>query len=334
MRSPLRTLLLTALIGTLSATLAPLSHAAAPPWDANLVNLRAHTLAPGVVAMLPADAEVNGPKGVPLATTSGIVVGTRASLVIDTMVNQRLAQQVLRQAQAMGAGKPTYALNTSYHGDHSFGNMYFPKSTLVIQHEVAQAYIAQHLEKDKQFMVGAFGAGRGIEAIRARPADLLIPKGGRLQLDLGDKRVEIHDFGFAQTGGDLWVWLPQEKVLFAGNPVISEQPSLPWLLDGQVLATLATLERVRDFLPADARIVPGHGRVMGKAGLDWHIAYLAALRDQTRAALAKGLSLEATVAAVDPPEFQGYALHGWIHKMVNVPAAYRELQSPASASAR
>ena len=40
------------------------------------------------------------------------------------------------------------------------------------------------------------------------------------------------------------------------------------------------------------------------------------------------------MAAVDLPEFQGYALHGWIHKMVNVPAAYRELQGPASASAR
>lgn len=297
-----------------------------PVWDANKVQLQRRELGRGVYAMIPAGADELAPKGVPLATTSGIVVGSRASLVIDTMLNQRLADMVLTEVKALAGGAPTYAVNTSYHGDHSFGNHLLPPSTVLIQHEATKTYVEAHFAEDVQFMLGAFGKGRGIEAARARTGDILVPKGGALTLDLGGKRVEIRDFGFAQTGGDLWVWVPEDKVLFAGNPVIAEPPSIPWLLDGNLVETLATMQRVRAFLPADATIVPGHGRPIAKAGLDWHIEYLTALRDQTRAAIAKGATLEQAVAEVEVPRAASYAIYGWVHKQINVPAAYEELK--------
>ena len=55
-------------------------------------------------------------------------------------------------------------------------------------------------------MIKNFGAGRGIEPIEARTGDVLVPPGGKLSIVLGGKTVEIIDFGFAQTGGDLFVW--------------------------------------------------------------------------------------------------------------------------------
>lgn len=297
-----------------------------PVWDANTVQLQPQRLSPGVYALVAAGADTLAPKGVPLATTSGIVVGSRASLVIDTMLNRRLADVVLKEVRALTGGLPTYAVNTSYHGDHSYGNHFFPQTTFVIQHEATKTYVGAHFDDDVKFMLGAFGKGRGIEQARARSGDILVPKGGGLQLDLGGRTVEIRDFGFAQTGGDLWVWLPQDKVLFAGNPVIAEQPSIPWLLDGHLQESLDTLTRVRDFLPADATVVPGHGRPIPKAGLDWHIAYLTLLRDRTRAAIARGATLEQAVAEVEVKDAQPYAIYAWVHKQINVPAAYRELQ--------
>jgi len=48
--------------------------------------------------------------------------------------------------------------------------------------------------------------------------------------------------------------------MWGGNPVIAAKPALPWLLDGHLVETLETMTRVYDFPPADARIVPGHGR--------------------------------------------------------------------------
>ena len=155
--------------------------------------------------------------------------------------------------------------------------------------------------------------------------DLVNALSGKLVLDLGGRQVEIHDFGFAQTGGDLFIWDPQSKTLWAGSPVIAAKPALPWLLDGKLLQTPATLKQVYDFLPADATIVPGHGVPMPREGLRWHLDYLQAVQSGVNEALARGLSLEQTVAELKMPQFRGYQLFDWVHPGLNVPAAYRDL---------
>jgi cyclase len=181
------------------------------------------------------------------------------------------------------------------------------------------------LSDDKAFMIKNFGTGRGIEEIKARTGDILVAPMATVSLDLGGKVVDVIDFGFAQTGGDLWVWEPQSKVMWAGNPLIAAKPALPWLLDGHLVATLDTLQRVYAFLPADARIIPGHGVAMTREDMKWHIDYLAAVQKNVQAAVDKGLTLEQTVAQTTMPEFGGYALFGWVHPGLNVPAAYRDL---------
>ena len=88
--------------------------------------------------------------------------------------------------------------------------------------------------------------------------------------------------------------------------MIASKPALPWLLDGHLVETLDP-KKVHAFLPADAKIVPSHGVAMQHEDLQWHIQYLETVQ---RAAM---------------PEFGGYALFGWGHPSLNVPAAYRDL---------
>lgn len=295
----------------------------------NSVVMQGRPLAPGVHVHLAADAGPINARGGAAATSGGLIVGTRGALLIETMLNQRLHDQVRALAAKEAGGLPLlYAVNTSSHGDHSFGNMYLPAGTRLVQHEQAARYIAGHLDQDKAFMLQYFGAGRGIEPIRAREPDILVPAGGRLVLDLGGRRVEIIDFGFAQTGGDLFVWEPDSRTLWAGNAVIASKPALPWLLDGHLVQTRATLQKVVDFLPAGATVVPGHGVPMDREGLRWHLDYLAAVEAGVKGALARGLSLEQTVAEVKLPEFRGYQLFDWVHPGLNVPAAYKDLARP------
>jgi cyclase len=310
----------------LSLAFSVATHAAEPIWDGNKVQMRSQQLAPGVYAHLPADAAYLNAKGGAAATSGGLIVGTRGALLIETMLNRRLHDQVRALASKEAAGLPLlYAINTSSHGDHSFGNMYLPPETRLVQHEQTARLIDTHLEQDKAFMLQNFGTGRGIESIRSREPDILVPAGGKLVLDLGGRRVEIHDFGFAQTGGDLFIWDPQSRTLWAGNPVIAAKPALPWLLDGKLVQTLATLQRVYDFLPVDATIVPGHGVPIPRAGLRWHLDYLQAVQSGVKDALARGLSLEQTVAELKMPEFRGYQLFDWVHPGLNIPAAYKDL---------
>lgn len=314
------------LAGMLTLAFSVPTLAADPIWDANRVTMQSQQLAPGVFAHLPADAAELNAKGGAAATSGGLIVGTRGALLIETMLNRRLHDQVRALATEKSAGLPLlYAVNTSSHGDHSFGNMFLPPETRLVQHEQTARFIASHLEQDKAFMLQNFGKGRGIEPIRAREPDIVIPAGGKLVLDLGGRQVEIHDFGFAQTGGDLFVWDPRSKTLWAGNPVIAAKPALPWLLDGKLVQTLETLQRVYDFLPPDATIVPGHGVPMPREGLRWHLDYLEAVQSGVKDALARGLSLEQTVAELKLPAFTGYQLFDWVHPGLNVPAAYRDL---------
>jgi glyoxylase-like metal-dependent hydrolase (beta-lactamase superfamily II) len=312
-------------IGALGITANGAAIAAEPIWDANKVDMRSEKLADGVFAFYASNAREVNAKGGAAATSGGLIVGTKGALLVESMLNKRLNQQVQDLSRKLG-GKPLiYAVNTSSHGDHSFGNMYLPASTRIVQHAQTSAFIAKHLAADKAFMIKNFGQGRGIEEIQARSADILVAPMSTVTLDLGGKAVDVIDFGFAQTGGDLWVWEPQSRVMWAGNPVIASKPALPWLLDGHLVATLDTLNRVYAFLPEDARIIPGHGVAITRADLKWHIDYLSAVRSGVQSAIDRGLTLEQTVQEVALPEFAGYALFGWVHPNLNVPAAYRDL---------
>ncbi len=311
-----------ALIVCLSA---PYVRAQEPVWDGNTVELVSEKIAEGVFAYYAKDAKVLERLGKPVATSGGFIVGKDKVFVIETMLNQRLFKQVESLVSKETKQPIALAINTSAHGDHSFGNMYLPKGTIVIQHQNTSRYIREHLEDDKAFMIKNFGTGRGIEPIQARIANVLVPTGGKLTLDLGGKLVDIIDFGFAQTGGDLFIWEPQSKTMWTGNPVIAVKPALPWLLDGHLLETLATLKTVYVFLPSDAKVVPGHGSLITREDIKWHIDYLETVKTQVKAAIDRGLSLEETVKTVSMPEFSGYALFGWVHPNLNVPAAYKDL---------
>jgi cyclase len=310
----------------LISTMSVAALAADPIWDGNKVTMLSQPLAPGAYAYVPADAAALNAKGGAAATSGGLIVGTRGAMLVETMLNRRLHDQVRALTAKAAGGLPLlYAVNTSSHGDHSFGNMFLPRETRLVQHEQAARFIGSHLEQDKAFMLQHFGKGRGIEPIRAREPDILVPSGGKLVLDLGGRQVEIHDFGFAQTGGDLFIWDLQSRTLWAGNAVIAAKPAIPWLLDGKLVQTLATLQKVYDFLPPDATIVPGHGVPMPREGLRWHLDYLSAVHSGVKDAIARGRTLEQTVAELKLPEYRGYALFDWLHPALNVPAAYRDL---------
>ena len=72
--------------------------------------------------------------------------------------------------------------------------------------------------------------------------------------------------------------------------------------------------------------MPGHGPVTNIETIKWNIDYLNTVEREVKGAIADGLSLEDTVARVKLPDFQGYALFDWVHRSLNVPAAYNDLK--------
>lgn len=297
-----------------------------PVWDGNTVVLESQELADGVFAVIPTGADEMAAAGYPIATSGGFVIGENGVLVIESMLNARLNAQLNDLIAAETSLPVLYLVNTSYHGDHSYGNQYVADEIVIIKHANAAAYADEYLEEDKAFMIQNFGEGRGIEEVVPTDADILVGEGGSLRVNLGGVAVDIRDYGFAQTGGDLFVSVQSANVLWTGNPIVAQAPAVPWLLSGHLVETRNTLQAVYEAFDAETKVVPGHGPVTDIAAIKWGVDYLMAIENEVSKAISDGLSLEETAASVQLPDFHGYALYGWVHPNMNVPAAYNDLK--------
>src|SRR5688500_15013475 len=68
-----------------------------------------------------------------LVPNVGIVVGTKAVLVIDTGMGRRNGETVLREVAKVGAGKPIYIVTTHVHPEHDMGAHAFPADSKLLR---------------------------------------------------------------------------------------------------------------------------------------------------------------------------------------------------------
>ena len=296
-------------------------------WTPNAIRLVSEELAPGVFAVYDDNAPEFEPMGLPLATSGGFVVGDDGVLLVETMINRQLLCQLEDLVREQTDLPILYAINTSYHGDHSYGNAFLPDEVDVVQHERTADFISMFFEEDVAFMEANFGTDQGLDEIVPVVPDIAVTDAG-WSVDLGGLTVEAQYHGFGQTDGDLFVYVPQAEVLWTGNPLIAEAPAIPWLLDGRGEDVAATLAAVQASLPAGAQVVPGHGGPTTVGGFDFSVDYLNTLLTEVQDAVDQGATVEETVAQVTMEAFQGYVLWGWVHDVVNVPNTHADLSTP------
>ena len=289
------------------------------PWDPAGMRMEARELAPGIYQVAASDVDEKDHTG----TNAGIIIGSRGVLVVESLINGDLASQLLAEIRKKTELPIQYLVNTSFHGDHVYGNFAFPESTEIIGHPVTKRYIAEKFEEDRAFMLSIMGKGRGLEAVVPRAPTRIVSD--KLELDLGDRMVEILHIGFAQTEGDLVIRLPKENIVFVGNMLQAPPPALPWLLEGRPAEAIETYQRLYDMIDDETVIVPGHGRPMRREHILFTIQYIRELVEKVQTAVDNGLSLEETVEAVTMEGYSSYSLFAFAHGQINVPAVYRDL---------
>jgi glyoxylase-like metal-dependent hydrolase (beta-lactamase superfamily II) len=107
-----------------------------------------------------------------------------------------------------------------------------------------------------------------------------------LNLKVGGREIQLHVLGRAHTNGDLFTYLPKEKVVASGDALIDW---MPFMNDGYPedwIHTLTALEKL-DF----ATIVPGHGDVRPKSHLAFFRGYFVDLIAAVKKASTEGASL-------------------------------------------
>ena len=119
-------------------------------------------------------------------------------------------------------------------------------------------------------------------------------------LRMGGRMIVISHPGAGHTAGDLMVWLPKERVLFAGDILIEDGVTM--VVDGSARELLRSLARIDSLRPRVA--VPGHGAVARNPTslVARTRSYIAGLAADMRVAVEKGVPMQRALASLPPPD--------------------------------
>jgi len=255
----------------------------------------------------------------------GIVIGERATLIVDTGLGERNGAIVLAEARKLSDNTEFVLTATHFHPEHDLGATAFPDDAKMVRWREQQAEAdetgAQTIERFKSFSPAV---AELLAGARFRPVDTQFDQ--EHTVDLGGVRVRLMGAGPNHTRGDTVMFVEGDRVLFTGDVVMGVFPSAS--AAGSVDKWLANLAAYDALEPAV--VVPAHGRLGGVEFVRSYRDYFSAVRERTRAAKSAGQALEAAQAALAPAiaaEFTGLApAAGSPTGRINaaIAAAYRE----------
>jgi glyoxylase-like metal-dependent hydrolase (beta-lactamase superfamily II) len=209
-------------------------------------------------------------------SNAGFVVTPGGVVVIDALGSPQLARELMAEIRRL-TGKPvTHVILTHYHADHIYGLQEFKRGgARIIAHRAATQYLHSDTAQAR-LAASRSDLAPWIDAqTRLVPADDWLD--GSQDLVVGGVRLVLAHVGPAHTPEDLVVYLPAEKVLFAGDIVFRGRiPFVGQANSGQWIKALNTV------LAYDAAVVvPGHGPLSTAARQDMELTrdYLSHLRE-------------------------------------------------------
>jgi cyclase len=255
------------------------------------LELAPHAFADGVYALM---------AGIPPKDNNGLITGRDAALVVDAGITPAISHQIQRLAAELTAKPVRYLVNTTYHGDHTFGNAAFPAEVVVVSSRRNKSEMSD-LAYEKEIRSANMYGDDGLldEVSQWRTPDVVFDS--YAEIDLGGRLVQLHHFGPGNGPGDTVVYVPDTRTAWTGN-FLCHAGTAHMLLQGGPEPYLASLRRMREALPDLDTIVPGHGPMGdGHAAIDALVGYLEVLHDEVAASVAAGRSLEETFAVCSNP---------------------------------
>jgi cyclase len=271
---------------------------------------------------------------------TAIIENDDGVMVVDTHSKPSAARVIVERLREMTSKPVRYVVNTHFHWDHWHGNEVYPAAyphaEIVTNQITREAMVRKGLKRiqDHVRTVPAEIAKLRAEAAAAPPdrrrtldADLRLAEAylaevkalkpalptiafeRTMTLYRRDREIELLHLGRAHTEGDVFVYLPREKVVITGDAVIGWTP---YMGDGYPEDWVSTLDRLAqlDF----THIIMGHGEVAGRDWLRTFRAYVHDMVEAVRQEVATGATLDevkqrvtARLAPVHERAFSAYA---------------------------
>jgi glyoxylase-like metal-dependent hydrolase (beta-lactamase superfamily II) len=237
--------------------------------------------------------------------TFGVIITSAGVVLLDPGGSFEGARQV-EQAIARITDKPVVLVINTGGQDHRWlGNGYFKAKGARLLASRAAVTDQRARATDQYNALAQLIGEKALAGTEAVHADETFDT--RHTLTLGDTRLELHHAGAAHTPGDTIVWLPAERIAFAGDIVYVERMLGVGTMSNS-RSWVKAFEALRALNPR--MVVPGHGHAvpLATATADTY-DYLVFLRQAVRAHIDAGRGIEA-IGSIDQSRFarlQAYA---------------------------
>jgi len=229
-----------------------------------------------------------------LVPNVGIVVGSKATLVIDPGLGRRNGETVLKEVAKVSHNPALMIASTHFHPEHTTGYVAFPATAKYVNSTVQEA----EFDENGMQMVRTF-SGRSpmtadlLKDAARRTADITFER--EHTIDLGDVRVRMVVVGPTHTKGDTGLFVEPDGVLFAGDVVMNES-----FLAANDASSMAAWLKAFDTFEAmrPSTIVPSHGAVGTGALIPVNRALMQTIATRAAALKAQGKSSDDAVATI------------------------------------
>ncbi len=285
------------------------SDAAAQP--AALPDMTAREAAPGCWYVEGLSA-LGSPANQNFISNAGFIVTSAGVVVIDALGSPALAERLLAEIAKVTPQKVTHVVLTHYHADHVYGLQVFERlGARIYAHQAGREYLHAdtarlRLEASRKDLAPWID-----ERTRLVPATEWID--ARREITVGDTRLVLQPVGPAHTPEDLAVYVPDKKVLYAGDLVFRSR--VPFVGQADSRNWIVSLDKLLAF--DAAVVVPGHGPVSTEARKDMQLTrnYLAYLRKTMGQAARDMTPFDEAYKATDWSAYEHLPLFGAANRM-------------------
>jgi len=256
-------------------------------------------------------------------SNAGFVVTPKGVVVIDALGSPVLAQKLIQEIRKVTKQKIVAVVLTHYHADHVYGLQEFKRlgATVYAQRDGLN-YLASETAKQRLIASRIDFAPWVNENTRLVAADVWIDQSKTITV--GGVEFILNRVGPAHAHEDLIVYVPSEKVLFAGDLVFRGR--IPFVGNADSRGWVSALNEIQKLKPAI--VVPGHGPYSTNAVEDVVFTrnYLAYLREVMGPAARDLDPFEEAYAKADWSEYDGMPLFRAANRM-NAYNVYLSIQA-------
>jgi glyoxylase-like metal-dependent hydrolase (beta-lactamase superfamily II) len=218
------------------------------------------------------------------------VVGSRATLVVDTGLGERNGATVMRAEQKVAKAPMLYLTTTHYHSEHTTGEQAFPPNTIIIRNTVQQEEmnksVGAHMDAFRKMSAQNFDL---LQNVKFRDPDVLFDR--EAKLELGGVTARLFYLGPAHTKGDELIFVEEDRVLVPGDIVQKDIFPIMPNPDASIKGWLSILDNVEALHPKF--IVPDHGApIVDASQIATERAYFLALQARALELKKQGVSVE------------------------------------------